>query len=341
MASHRPRAATGGAPGRAPEPARIASTLSRLARATLLLSPLALLAGCDWVLLAPEGDVARQQSNLMITATILMLLIVVPVIVMTLWFAWRFRESNPDADYRPEWDHSTQIELYVWAAPLLIIIAIGAMTWISTHVLDPFAPLSRISPDQPIAADHEPLEIQAIALRWKWLFIYPEHNIAVVNEVAAPVDQPIRFYITSPEMMNSLYIPSLAGMVYGMPGMQTQIQAVMNAPGSYYGVSGNYSGEGYSHMRFDFLGLSDGDFQQWVDKAKNTGDALSFDAYRDLAEPSVAVPVRRYADVAPELYHRILNLCVEPGKMCKDAMMAHGPSQVTHAPAGHDTAGEH
>ena len=280
-----------------------------------------MLVGCDTVLLAPSGDVAQQQSDLMVKSVWLMLLIVVPVIVLTFWFAWRYRESNTEATYRPDWDHSPQIELYVWAAPLLIIIALGALTWVSTHTLDPFRPLSRISPEQPVPEEAEPLVIQAVALEWKWLFIYPEQGIAVVNQLAAPVDKPIQFKITSPQLMNALFIPALAGMVYGMPAMQTELQAVINEPGDYYGISGNYSGEGYSDMRFRFHGLSQNEFDQWIANARSSGSALTSASYKKLAEPSIDDPVRRFATVEPDLYHRILNLCVDPQKICVDKMM--------------------
>ncbi len=292
-----------------------------------------MLSGCDLVLLNPKGDIARQQSDLLVTSTWLMLLIVVPVIVLALWFAWHYRESNEKATYTPEWDHSTQLELYIWAAPLLIIIALGAITWITTHTLDPFRPLDRIAPNTPVAEGVKPLRIQAVALEWKWLFIYPEQGIALVNEVAAPVDRPIRFETTSPKMMNSLYIPSLAGMVYAMPGMETKIHAVINEPGDYYGVSGNYSGEGYSDMKFRFHGLNNNDFAKWVASAKAEGVVLDMPTYRELAKKSIKDPVRRFASVEEGLYHKILNLCVEPGKMCIDAMMAH----QAHAD-GKDTA---
>ena len=305
--------------------------ISRLLRGSLIAGVIFLLAGCDLVLLDPSGDVARQQSDLLKVSTWLMLLIVVPVIAMTLVFAWWYREDNEEATYKPDWDHSTTIELYVWAAPLLIIIAIGALTWINTHTLDPFEPLSRISEDKPIDDNYKPLRIQAIALEWKWLFIYPEQGIATVNEVAAPVDMPIRFEITSPRMMNSLFIPSLAGMVYAMPGMQTQIQAVINEPGDYDGVSGNYSGAGYSDMRFRFHGLSDEDFRNWVAESKASGAALTTDRYNELAKPTIKHPVQRFARVEGDLYHRILNLCVDPERLCVDKMMAMDAVRDQHA----------
>ncbi len=319
----------------------------RLARLVLRALPAATclaLGGCNWVLLNPAGDIARQQSDLLLTSTWLMLLIVVPVIAMSLWFAWHYRESNTRATYTPDWDHSTLIELYVWAAPLLIIVALGALTWVTTHTLDPYRPLERIAPDQPVSGQAaEPLRIQAVALEWKWLFIYPDQGIAVVNELAAPVDRPIRFQTTSPEMMNALYIPALAGMVYAMPAMQTLLHAVINQPGDYYGISGNYSGAGYSHMKFRFYGLSGSGFEEWVARAKAASDQLDAATYQALTTPSIGNPVRRFSGVEAGLYHRILNLCVAPDRMCVDAMMAHAAASHAgeNSRGGGDAGPEH
>jgi cytochrome o ubiquinol oxidase subunit 2 len=213
--------------------------LHRWSRASAILASSGLLAGCNMVVMNPAGDIAVQQKNLIIASTALMLLVVVPVIAMAFIFAWRYRASNPDATYDPDWHHSTQLEVVIWTIPLLIIIALGAMTWISTHTLDPFRPLARLGPNRPIPAGVRPLEVQAVALDWKWLFIYPEYGIATVNELAAPVDRPIVFKITSSSVWNTLYVPALAGMIYAMPGMETQLNAVINKEGKYAGMSGH------------------------------------------------------------------------------------------------------
>ncbi|HET7794169.1 MAG TPA: ubiquinol oxidase subunit II [Rhizobacter sp.] len=291
-------------------------------RGSALLCLAALLAGCNTVVLNPSGDIAAQQGKLVVVSTVLMLLIIVPVIALTLFFAWKYRQSNTKAVYRPDWDHSTQLELVIWAAPLLIIIALGAITWISTHTLDPFRKLSRIDAERPIPAGTQPLVIEVVALDWKWLFLYPEQGIATVNEVAAPVDRPIQFKITASSVMNSFYVPALAGMIYAMPGMETKLHAVINKAGVYDGISSNYSGAGFSGMRFKFHGLSDADFQAWVQRNKTEGSALGRPDYLQLERPSEREPVRRYASVAPGLYDAILNRCVEPGKMCMREMMA-------------------
>ena len=167
------------------------------------------------VVMSPSGDVAMQQRDLILWATGLMLIVIVPVIIMTLMFAWRYRASNRDAEYSPDWDHSTMLELVIWAVPLLIIIALGAITWVSTHKLDPYRPLDRIDASRPVPEGTEPLVVQVVSLEWKWLFFYPEQGIATVNELAAPVDRPIRFEITSHSNMNSFYIPALAGQIWG------------------------------------------------------------------------------------------------------------------------------
>lgn len=296
--------------------------LSRLPRGMLLLSLAVFLTGCKAVVLSPAGDVALQQRNLVIASTVLMLLIILPVMALTAWFAWRYRQSNTEATYAPDWHHSTGLELVIWSAPLLIIIALGAMTWIATHTLDPYRPLSRISATQPVAADVQPLRVQAIALDWKWLFIYPDYGIATVNEMAAPVDRPIHFQITASTVMNAFYVPALAGMIYAMPAMETQLNAVINQPGDYEGFSANYSGAGFSGMRFRFLGMPEGDFNNWIGKVRASELKLGRAEYRVLEKPSERDPVRRYAQVDPGLYKAILNLCVDPNKMCQHDMMA-------------------
>lgn len=298
----------------------------RVLRWVAAATAIAALTGCaQAVVLNPAGDIAAQQGQLVVQATLLMLLIIVPVIALTLWFAWKYRATNTantEADYAPDWHHSTVLELVIWSGPLLIIIALGAITWIGTHKLDPYRPLDRISATQALQPGVQPLEVQVVAMDWKWLFFYPEQGIATVNELAAPVNRPILFKLTSTTTMNAFYVPDLAGMIYTMPGMQTELNAVINKAGVYEGKSSHYSGAGFSGMTFKFHGLSDGDFEQWVQKAKTEGRTLDRSTYVKLAEPSQRDPVQRFATVEAGLYDKVLNRCVEDGKMCMHHMMA-------------------
>lgn len=259
----------------------------------------------------------------MIISTVLMLLIIIPVMALTAWFAWHFRESNSEAKYEPNWSHSTHLELVIWSAPLLIIICLGAVTWMATHMLDPYRPISRTGPGEAVAAGVKPLKVEAVALDWKWLFIYPEQGIATVNEMAAPVGRPLDFDISASSVMNAFYVPALAGMIYAMPGMQTQLHAVINKAGTFKGFSANYSGAGFSEMHFNFLAMDDAGFDKWVADVKASGGGnLGRTEYLDLERPSEAVPVKKYATVDPELFHLIVNMCVQPGKMCMHEMAA-------------------
>lgn len=281
------------------------------------------LTGCSKaVVLHPAGDIAAQQANMVVTATWLMLIIIVPVIALTLFFAWKYRQGNTEAEYDPEWHHSTTLELVIWTVPLLIIIALGALTWIGTHKLDPYRPLDRIDAQRPLPADAKPLEVQVVAMDWKWLFFYPEQGIATVNELAAPVDRPILFRLTATSTMNAFYVPDLAGMVYAMPGMQTELNAVINRAGVYQGMSSHYSGAGFSGMTFKFHGLSNEEFAQWVHQAKAEGKKLDRKTYLTLVQPSERDPVQRFSSVEAGLYDKVLNRCVEDGKMCMHHMMA-------------------
>ncbi len=287
-----------------------------------LLATAFLLTGCDMVLLNPSGYIALQQRDLIYVSTGLMLLIIVPVIFLTLLFAWRYRAGNVTARYEPDWHHSTKIEVVVWTIPIIIILILGTITWITTHKLDPFRPLEEIEAGRPVPAGVEPLEIEVVAMDWKWLFIYPKEGIALVNEAAAPVDRPVRFKITSTSVMNSFFIPAMAGMIYAMPGMESQLNAVINKAGTYDGLSANYSGEGFSHMRFKFHGMAEQDFDAWVESVRAGDSALSRERYLELARPSEKVPAMRFASVDPELFNRIRHRCVEPDRMCSDMIMA-------------------
>ena len=295
--------------------------MKSILRVSALLLAASLLSGCDWVVMSPAGDIAVQQRDLILLATGLMLLIVIPVIFLTFFFAWKYRASNKDAEYAPEWHHSTRLEVIIWSAPLVIILILGSVTWITTHKLDPYRPLDRIDADTSVAEDVEPLVVEVVAIDWKWLFLYPEQGIATVNELAAPVNTPIKFKITSSSIMNSFFIPALAGQIYAMPGMETQLHAVINKPGVYKGFSSNFSGDGFSHMHFDFRGMSADEFAAWVANARENGDTLGRQEYLVLERPSEREPVRYFGDVDPALYEAILNMCVEPGSMCLHEMM--------------------
>ncbi|RDI58014.1 ubiquinol oxidase subunit II [Microvirga subterranea] len=298
----------------------ILSLTRRSARGLALLALAGLLSGCNLVVMNPAGDVAVQQRNLIIASTALMLLVILPVIALTFLFAWRYRASNPDATYDPDFHHSTQLEVVIWTVPLLIIIALGAMTWIGTHTLDPFRPLTRIAPNKPVPPDMKHLTVEVVALDWKWLFIYPEYGVASVNEMAAPVDVPISFRITSSSVWNTFYVPAMAGMIYAMPAMETKLHGVMNEEGDFTGQSAHYSGSGFSRMNFGFRSLSQQGFDEWVAKVKSAGAALDREAYLKLEKPSEEVPVQYYATVDNGLFDAVVGLCVTPGQMCVGEM---------------------
>ncbi|MEM7527246.1 MAG: ubiquinol oxidase subunit II [Pseudomonadota bacterium] len=279
------------------------------------------LSGCEMVVLNAPGDVAAQQGDLIVYATVLMLIVIVPVMALTVFFAFKYRESNREATYEPEWDHSISLEIVVWSVPLAIIICLAGLTWVATHRLDPYEPLRRISETTPIDPQIEPMVVHVVALDWKWLFIYPEQGVASVNEMAAVVDRPIEFRLTSTTVMNSFYVPALSGMIYAMAGMETELNAVMNEPGTYDGLSANYSGAGFSHMRFKFHAYDAEGFEDWVANAKGNGEILDRAAFVELDKPTINVPVRYYDEIEKNLWDRIVNLCVGEDDLCLNDMM--------------------
>ena len=269
-----------------------------------------LLGGCNWTLLDPVGQVGIEERNLIITATLLMLLVVVPVILMTLIFAWKYRASNKNATYAPKWSHSTKIEVVIWTVPILIIIALGVITYKSTHALDPYRPLE---------SDVKPVTLEVVALDWKWVFIYPEQGIATVNKIVFPANTPVNFRITSDSVMNSFFIPGLGGQIYAMAGMTTKLHLIANKNAEMDGISANYSGAGFTGMKFKAIATSEEDFNAWVAEVKASPKQLDNAEYAALEKPSENNPVELYSTVTPNLFQLIIDKYegMNPGKFVK------------------------
>ncbi|HEY6834432.1 MAG TPA: ubiquinol oxidase subunit II [Pseudolabrys sp.] len=270
-----------------------------------------------FVLLDPKGPIGADEKSIIILATLLMLIVVIPVIVMAIVFPWRYRASNTKATYSPNWSHSGRIEAVVWLVPCVIVAGLATVTWISTHDLDPYKP---IAPTVATAANGKPIEVQVVSLDWKWLFIYPSLNIATVNELAFPAGTPVHFSLTSGTVMNSFFIPQLGSQIYTMAGMQTQLSLLASEPGNYRGISANYSGGGFSDMTFQARAMTDSDYAAWVQKVRASQQTLTPAVYRNLEQPTENAPVTYYSAVGPNVFHDALNKCAD-GAMCTDDAM--------------------
>jgi len=272
-----------------------------------LITGAALLSGCDSALLDPKGQIGLEQRSLILTALGLMLIVVIPAIVMVIGFAWKYRASNKEAKYSPNWSHSNKVEAVVWTIPILIIIFLAVLTWKTTHALEP---------SRPLVHDAKPVTIEVIAMDWKWFFIYPEQGIATVNEIAFPANTPVEFKITSNSVMNSFFIPRLGSQIYAMAGMQTKLHLIANEAGTYDGISANYSGAGFSGMKFKAIATPDAaTFNQWVAQAKQSPKVMNdMDAYNKLAAPSEYNKVEYFSSVKPDLFVNVINKFMGPGK---------------------------
>lgn len=271
------------------------------------------LSSCKPALLDPKGIIAAEEKHILLISALLMLIVAVPVITLTLAFAWRYRKGNIHAKYSPQWAHSTLLEVICWSVPCIIITILAAITWTTTHTLDPYKPLD--------VKNQKPLIIQAIALEWKWLFIYPEQHIATVNFVEIPMGVPVRFLITAKGPMNSLQIPQLAGQIYAMAGMQTKLNLLATAPGDYRGFSANYSGRGFSDMKFTVRVGSEEQFTQWVKKVKQSPEILSAKAYSQLTRQSIGDAPRYFSSADQNIFSTTIMKSMMPEKdvatLCK------------------------
>jgi cytochrome o ubiquinol oxidase subunit II len=261
---------------------------------SLLASAIAPLGGG---ILDPQGPVGDANLKILWNAVAIMLAIVVPTIIAVLAFAWWFRASNSRAFYLPTWAYSGRLELITWGLPLLVILFLSGVIWIGSHDLDPY---------RPLASEKKPLEVQVVSLDWKWLFIYPEHRVASVNELVIPAKQPTHFSLTTATVMNMFFVPQLGSMIATMPGMVTQLHLEADHAGEFYGQSAQYSGDGFSEMRFVVRAVPADAFAQWVDEARSGGPALDDDAYLALLHKQSSAPVSTFSSVDQDLFTRIV-----------------------------------
>lgn len=265
----------------------------RLGTASLAL----LLSGCDFWLFDPKGPIAHEQMWLIIICALVMLIVVVPVTLMGVWFPIRYAKGKRLEKYSPDWQHSNKIEAVVWTIPIIIILALGAITYVTSYSLDP---------RQPIESDKPTMVVQVVAMDWKWLFIYPEEGIATVNEIAIPVDTPVEFLVTSDTVMNSFFIPQLGTQIYAMSGMENRVHLMASEPGEYMGFSANYSGFGFSGMKFNTIATDESGYRDWVAKVKNAPEKLDDERLKALRKKSRDVAPMHFASVNPLLFTEII-----------------------------------
>lgn len=269
----------------------------------IILVAVVWLSGANIAVMNPQGLIAHKQRDLIIVATLLMMIVVIPVYILTFGIAWKYRASNKKAKYSPNLDGNAAAEAVWWLIPLAIITILGGIIWTSSHELDPFKPLQ---------SDKKPVTIQVVAMQWKWLFIYPEENIATVNYVQFPEKTPINFQITSDAPMNSFWIPSLGGQIYAMSGMSTKLHLMADKSGTYQGSSANISGKGFAGMKFTAKSTTDDRYESWVQRVKSTGSTLDESSYAELAKPSTNNKVQYYMLGNNKLYDTVIMKYMEP-----------------------------
>ena len=258
---------------------------------------LLLLAGCHRGILDPVGPIAAQEKQLLINSTAIMLAIIIPTMIATIAFAWWFRRGNSKATYRPDWEYSGAIEMVVWAIPALTIMLLGGIAWIGSHDLEP---------SKPLASKVAPLKVDVVSLDWKWLFIYPDQGIATVNQLVVPAGTPVSFRLTSATVWNVFWVPQMGTMIYTMPRMATRLNLQADRQGSFNGLSGHFSGDGFPGMQFQVQSLPPDQFAMWAQGARGSGLKLDGAGYAELSKPSSYVKPMTYGAIAPALFDAIV-----------------------------------
>jgi cytochrome o ubiquinol oxidase subunit 2 len=279
------------------------------------------LSACKTSILAPQGPIGAAEKSILIDSIGIMLAIVAPTILAIFGFAWWFRASNTRARYLPEWSYSGRIELVVWAIPALVVMLLAGVAWIGSHDLDPA---------KPIASSQPPLEVQVVSLDWKWLFLYPDQNIATVNELTIPVGIPVHFSLTSASVLNAFFIPQLGSMIYTMNGMTTRLNLQADTTGVFHGLSSHFSGDGFSDMHFEVHAVSPADFSDWAKTTSRATATLDSRSYSQLAKPSTAVAPASYRLDDPDLFQSIATqkIAAGPGPLGEPSSSPSGGADV-------------
>jgi cytochrome o ubiquinol oxidase subunit 2 len=299
------------------------SSLFLIGLASLVV--VAILGGCaNMVLLHPRGPIGKAELNLILEALGLMLIVVIPVIAMAFWFPFKYSASNTRTAYAPKWSSSLRLELIFWLVPLAIVAILGYLAWSKTHQLDPY---------RPIEKSVKPIHVQVVSMDWKWLFIYPDQKVAVVNKLVFPVGVPLSFTITSDTVMNSFFIPQLGSQMYAMAGMITRLNLKADKPGVYYGQSQAFSGKGYADMSFQARAVSRNEFEGWLEKVARAPHKLDAARFKELQKPSTANPVTYFSAVEPGLFDLIVRQFVPMGPMTTGKTPAAG--DLTKSSEGH------
>jgi cytochrome o ubiquinol oxidase subunit 2 len=264
-------------------------------------APLLLLGGCNALRLGflnAAGPVAGGERHLFIIVSIVLIFVVGPVLLLTPIIAWYYRLSNKNRAYKPEWEFSWPLEGLIWIPPAGIVIGLGFLLWPYTHRYDPYTPIRSTLPT---------VEVQAVGLDWKWLFIYPDRGIATVNQLAIPVGQPVHLSLTSGTVMQSMLVPRLAGQIYAMAGMTTELNLAADRPGTFVGENTQFNGTGFQQEKFAVVAMSPGDYGQWLERVRQSGRPLDASAYKQLFEKSAPTSPILYSSVPPGLFQNILD----------------------------------
>lgn len=251
----------------------------------------------------PQGPIALQERNIIIFAVILMLLMAIPMLIALYTFAWKYRAKNKQATYEPEHVGGFLRQAIWWVLPAIIIVILASVDWKTTHALDP---------SKAITSPNAALTVEVVALQWKWLFIYPEQGIATVNYLEFPAGTPVHFELTADGPMSSFWIPQLGSQIYAMSAMQTQLNLMASATGTFDGRDTEINGAGYAGMTFTAQSVSQADFNAWVASVQQSSYPLTMDSYNSLAVPSSYNPPSFYSSVDPSLYDTILMKYMAP-----------------------------
>ena len=183
-----------------------------------------------------------------------LLIVSVPIFVLVMTVAiysvMRFRARPGDMRDGAPIHGNTRLEVIWVAVPTLIVSALAAYAWI---VLD----------DVEAAKPNE-LKITVVSQQFAWSFKYPQYGNFTSEQLYLPKDRPVKFDVTSKDVLHSFWVPSFRLKTDSVPGLTTHIRLTPSRLGRYDVVCAELCGLGHSTMRQYAHVIEPAAFDDWV-----------------------------------------------------------------------------
>tara|TARA_B110000014_G_scaffold260730_1_gene251068 strand:+ start:1151 stop:2167 length:1017 start_codon:yes stop_codon:yes gene_type:complete len=171
------------------------------------------------------------------------------VVVFMLYSIFAFRSEPGDLSDGQHIHGNTKLEITWTVIPLIIVAVMGYIGVVTLR------DVTASSPDEMV--------VEVTGAQWSWRFDYPEQGLTS-TELVLPVNQPIRFEITSTDVIHDLWVPEFRVKQDAVPGAVNLLRVTPTVVGNYKVRCAELCGLRHSQMLADVRVLERSEFDSWV-----------------------------------------------------------------------------